>query len=223
MDWELAIRKNRQALAMIIAGLVDLVAMVDGAGMLPRPLHRFICRVLRSAESALRRLIVIVAALHRKAEAAETGAAAKRVLPDFSTFARGQNRASFALIDPRKSFGGSAQPFRTPPPQHALPQISVPGLTNRVQPERPDERLQAANICRRIEKLQKALKTLPRQARRLNRLMAGAKKPNPGPDGSGRSVPATRRDTDDARATRSMICCRNVTGWRVRFARHNFF
>ena len=55
MDWELAIRKNREALAMIIAGLVDLVALADGAGMLPRPLHRFICRVLRPAESALRR------------------------------------------------------------------------------------------------------------------------------------------------------------------------
>ena len=27
MDWELAIRKNREALAMIIAGLVDLVAL----------------------------------------------------------------------------------------------------------------------------------------------------------------------------------------------------
>ena len=182
MDWDLAIRKNRQALAMIIAGLVDLVALADGAGMLPRPLHRFICRVLRPAESALRRLIVIVAAqLHRKAEAGETGAAAKRPLPDFSSFARGQNRASFALIDPRKSFGEAERAFRTPCRKHALPQISVPGLTDRVQPERLDERLQAANICRRIEKLQKALKTLPRQVRRLNRLMARREKAKPGP------------------------------------------
>ena len=74
MDWELAIDRNKQALAMIIAGLVDLVALVDGAGSLPRPLHRFICRDLRPAESALRRLIVIVAAqMHRKARTAEKG------------------------------------------------------------------------------------------------------------------------------------------------------
>ena len=182
MDWQLAIDRNKQALAMIIAGLVDLVALVDSAGMLPRPLHRFICRVLRPAESALRRLIVITAArLRQKPETAEKGEAAKRPLPDFSSFGRGQNRAAFALIDPRKSFGEAERAFRTPPPQHALPQISVPGLTDRVQPERLDERLQAANICRRIEKLQKALKTLPRQARRLNRLMARREKAKPGP------------------------------------------
>ncbi len=179
MDWELAIRKNRQALAMIIAGLI---ALVDGAEMLPRPLHRFVCRVLRPAESALRRLIVIVAAgLRRKADPAEKGAADKRPLPDFSSFSRGQNRAAFALIDPRKSFGGSGRVFRLPVPAGALPQISVPGLTDRIEWTKPDDRLEAKTLSRRIEKLERALKTLPRQARRLNRLMLRRAKAKPGP------------------------------------------
>ncbi len=179
MDWELAIERNKQALAKIIAGLT---ALVDGAEMLPRPLHRFVCRVLRPAESALRRLIVIVAAgLLKKAEAAANGAADKRPLPDFSHFARGQNRAAFALIDPRKSFGESGRAFRVPVPKHALPQISVPGLTDRIEWTKSDERLEAASLSRRIEKLERALKTLPRQARRLNRLMARREKAKPGP------------------------------------------
>ncbi len=179
MDWELAIDRNKQALAKIIAGLI---ALVDGADMLPRPLHRFICRVLRPAESALRRLIVIVAAgLLKKTEAAEKGAADKRPLPDFVDFARGQNRAAFALIDPRKSFGESGRAFRMPVPKHALPQISVPGLTDRIEWARSDDRLEAASLSRRIEKLERALKTLPRQARRLNRLMARREKAKPGP------------------------------------------
>ncbi len=179
MNWELAIERNKQALAKIIAGLT---ALVDGAEMLPRPLHRFVCRVLRPAESALRRLIVIVAAsLQKKTEAAENGAADKRPLPDFSSFARGQNRAAFALIDPRKSFGESGRAFQISPPQHALPQISVPGLTDRIEWAKSEERLEAKTLSRRIDRLKRALKTLPRQARRLNRLMARRAEAEPGP------------------------------------------
>ncbi len=140
MDWELAIERNRQALAVIIA-----------------------------------------ARQRQKPEAAANGAADKRPLPDFSRFARGQNRAAFALIDPRKSFGGSGRAFRIPVPAGALPQISVPGLTERIEWTKPDGRLQAANISRRIEKLERALKSLPRQARRLNRLMLRRAKAEPGP------------------------------------------
>src|SRR5262245_36318940 len=82
MDWNLAIDKNRAALkailamlvAMIAAGGVDLRAKEDagtadadprGAGdrpaTLPRHLHRFVLRLLRPAESAVRRLIIIAA------------------------------------------------------------------------------------------------------------------------------------------------------------------
>ena len=156
---------------MIIAGLI---AMVDGAETLPRPLHRFVCRVLRPAESALRRLIVIVATgLRKKAEAAEKGAAeTKKPLPDFSSFARGQNRGVFALIDPRKRFCATVRPLGAHQSNIGTPRISLPGLADAARPVKPDKQSQAQALSRRIEKLERALNSLPRQARRLNRLMA---------------------------------------------------
>lgn len=68
MDWNLAIEKNREALKRILAMLVAMAGLpvlrtgADVAGpTLPRHLHRFVLRLLRSAEAATRRLIVIAA------------------------------------------------------------------------------------------------------------------------------------------------------------------
>ena len=63
MDWDLAIKRNSEALKEIIAGLF---AMLELAGLatvarLPRSVHSAVLRVLRPAESAVRRLIVIAA------------------------------------------------------------------------------------------------------------------------------------------------------------------
>src|SRR5262245_29546170 len=62
MDWTLAIEKNLEALKRILA---MLVAMVEFSGTrtdtLPRHLHRFVLRLLRPAEAAARRLIIIAA------------------------------------------------------------------------------------------------------------------------------------------------------------------
>ena len=63
MDWDLAIKRNSEALKGIIA---DLFAMLEFAGLatvarLPRSVHSAVLRVLRPAESAVRRLIVIAA------------------------------------------------------------------------------------------------------------------------------------------------------------------
>ena len=63
MDWDLAIKRNSEALKGIVA---DLFAMLELAGLatvarLPRSLHSAVLRVLRPAESAVRRLIVIAA------------------------------------------------------------------------------------------------------------------------------------------------------------------
>ena len=69
MNWQLAIEKNHEALKRILAMLVALAGMTagadrnrDGGGKtLPRHLHRFVLRLLRPAESATRRLIIIAA------------------------------------------------------------------------------------------------------------------------------------------------------------------
>src|SRR6187401_25372 len=71
MDWHLAIEKNREALKRVLAMLVAMAGLavlpagdrVDwrSAPTLPRHLHRFVLRLLRPAEAAARRLIIVAA------------------------------------------------------------------------------------------------------------------------------------------------------------------
>jgi hypothetical protein len=62
-DWPRAIERNRDALTAILATLFAMLGLQAGAtlGRTPRQLHRAVLRVLRPAESATRRLIVIAA------------------------------------------------------------------------------------------------------------------------------------------------------------------
>jgi hypothetical protein len=63
MDWYLAIKRNSEVLVEIVADLFALLglALTDTAARLPWPAYRAALRVLRPAESALRRLIFIAA------------------------------------------------------------------------------------------------------------------------------------------------------------------
>ncbi len=152
----------------------------NGGGHITRTLlRRSILRILRPAESALRRLIVVVAAMLSQ-KARERGGGGvdekKTQLPDFSSFATYDTLPAFQLIDPRKPIDGMMRPVA-----NGIPRISVPGVFDPVPLKKPDHTLQAVNLVRRIRKLQYALATLPRQARRLNRLMARRSKAEPGP------------------------------------------
>ena len=63
MDWDLAIKRNSEALKGIIAELFAMLGLDDDITLsrISHPLHRAVLRVLRPAESAVRRLIVIAA------------------------------------------------------------------------------------------------------------------------------------------------------------------
>src|SRR6478752_5922372 len=79
MDWQLAIEKNREALKRVLAMLVAMAGLSDfvtggnavmagdhadrraAQATLPRHLHRFVLRLLRPAEAAARRLIIVAA------------------------------------------------------------------------------------------------------------------------------------------------------------------
>ena len=63
MDWDLAIKRNSKALKSIIEVLFALLGLdgTDAASRIPRSLHSAVLGVLRPAESAVRRLIVIAA------------------------------------------------------------------------------------------------------------------------------------------------------------------
>ena len=61
MDWDLAIKRNSKALKAIIEVLFALLGLDggDAAQRIPRSLNSAVLRVLRPAESAVRRLIVV--------------------------------------------------------------------------------------------------------------------------------------------------------------------
>ena len=63
MDWDLAIKRNSKALKGIIEVLFALLGLdgTDAASRIPRSLHSAVLGVLRPAESAVRRLIVVAA------------------------------------------------------------------------------------------------------------------------------------------------------------------
>ena len=62
-SWDLAIKRNSEALKGIIEALFAMLGL-DGrstVARMPQPPHRAVLRVLRPAESAVRRLIVVAA------------------------------------------------------------------------------------------------------------------------------------------------------------------
>jgi hypothetical protein len=63
MDWDFSIERNRGMLLPHIAALFARIGLVDGGSVerVSRPLYRKVSDLLRSAESAVRRLIIVMA------------------------------------------------------------------------------------------------------------------------------------------------------------------
>ena len=193
MDWDLAIRRNREALLRILAGLFALVGLPEGetadsSHTLPRHLHAHARRILRAAESAIRRLVVIAA----REVVVETRPAGER--PDFAALRNKNGRApaeadapaalripAFPLLDPLKRY--SFKPPRRGP--KSFPRICVVGYSEPAPiPEKPvvspDDPVDATDLCRRLLSSRRALANLSREARRLARWQARDKiKPGP--------------------------------------------
>ncbi|MGE3993741.1 hypothetical protein [Pseudorhodoplanes sp.] len=170
MDWDRAIERNSEALKVIVAALFAMLGLAGGGTVarLPRPLHRAVLRVLRPAESALRRLIVI-AARDLKPKPAPARLKPQGVIP------RGAgHRRSFQLFDRRKRFVSSRKPGGPPP----VPRIHIFGSDSwfAIRPPAPpapppdDGRIDGRRLASRLAALKDALDDLPRQARRLVRI-----------------------------------------------------
>jgi hypothetical protein len=176
MDWDLAIKRNSEALKGIVEALFAMLGLVGSAtvGRIPQPLHRAVLRVLRPAESAMRRLIVIAA------RGLVVEVATSRPMPKGHMIGKGSApRSSFQLFDPRKNFAELRQhrrrPARNPPRIHFFgsdPRVAA--LWPSPQPVAdpappPDGLVNAARLSRRLQALKLALEDLPRQAKRLAR------------------------------------------------------
>ena len=176
MDWDLAIKRNSEALKGIIEALFDMLGIVGEAtvGRIPHSLHSAVLLVLRPAESAVRRLIVIAA------RGLVVKVAPSRPMPKGLKIGKGGTpRSSFQLFDTRKDFPELRQ-HRIKYAKHP-PRILFLGPDSRVDdlwpapqpvaepPRPPDGLVNAERLSRRLNALKSALEDLPRQARRLAR------------------------------------------------------
>ncbi|MGE3363872.1 MAG: hypothetical protein AB7I34_10525 [Rhizobiaceae bacterium] len=191
MDWNLAIERHSEALKRIVAMLFAMAGLSDSdLRTLPRPLHRAVLRLLRPAESAVRRLIIIFALTapegsKEKATPARLPTKPKPTPAPLWTLGRADiappaeskpkttteaaRRYAFPLIDPLR------RPFRRSmryTPAHLEPRIWASGGADRAplpSPPSPDAPVNAARLGLRITALAEALDDLPGQARRFER------------------------------------------------------
>ena len=176
MDWDLAIKRNSKALKSIIEVLFALLGLdgSDAALRIPRSLHSAVLGVLRPAESAVRRLIVIAA------RNVVVKLAPSRPMAEGRKIGKGGANSpfSFPLFDPRKRL----KPVRAMKVRRLEPRIHFFDYDPRVSalfpaprpvvelPPPPDGLASATRLHRRLQALKLALNDLPRQAKRLVRL-----------------------------------------------------
>ncbi len=164
MDWTLGIDRQREALARMVAAL--LVMAGDG-GVLPRHVRTGIWRVLRPAEAAFRRLVVVVKVVLKIEAAVAVRRGPVPAIPRASGDAVARIPA-FALFDVRKSFKArSSVKGRKPVPRiRFFDEVQV---FEPVVVISPDDAVSAAHLMRRLRALNAALGDVPKQARRLAR------------------------------------------------------
>ena len=175
MDWDLAIKRNSEALKEIIAGLFAMLELAGGitVSRIPQSLHSAVRRVLYPAESAVRRLIVIAArGLVVKLASPRP---ASRPKPVGAIRKGGGSRLSFQLFDTRKNFPELRQPrikYAKHPPRILF--FHEHSRVDDLWPSRPvaapppsDGLVNAVPLTRRLQILKSAFEDLPRQARRI--------------------------------------------------------
>ncbi len=148
---------------------------------LPRYLHLMVMRLLRPAEAATRRLVVLVAAYLTPPQAPaprrEKPLRWRRMheplqppQPDTTIRLPG-----FRLFDPKRRVPGPRRPRR-----NSIPRISVPGWMEPAplpKPRSAFDELDATRLAARLSALAAALDDLPRHARRLARWRASLPRP----------------------------------------------
>jgi hypothetical protein len=175
MDWDLAIKRNSEALKGIIVALFAMLGIegTETVGRIPHRLHRAVLRVLRPAESAFRRLIVVAA------RGLVVKVAPSRPMPKGKIGkGSGPSRPAFRLCDKRIFFPELSQRriryCKNPPRIHVYPYDSMVALPRPVVPfpPPPDGLVNGARITRRLQALKLALDDLTGQARRMARWRA---------------------------------------------------
>lgn len=195
MDWTFAIERHRGQLLHLIVGLFAMIGLTEGVAIerLSRPLYRMALRILRPAEAAVRRLI-IVAARDIVVKPRPRRPAPKRPIGSRSGQAQrsseGQGRRPpFNLVDPqmrsdagkvrrRRRKGSGVGPrihvFGYDPriPEFLRGQVSPPAPASQQIGNLHDDTVSAKRLCRRLFAIIGALKNMEREAIRYARWLA---------------------------------------------------
>ena len=188
MDLPAAIDSDKQALLRIVAGLFAMLGLTasESGSQAPqriaRSLHGMIGFVLRPAESAVRRLIVLVSLTLRPR--AVPVRAMPATLPEvLAGSGKGKSVCAFRLFDPRLRLVNRGK--KSAKKARAMPRISFFGdgevRTIALGGPTPKNRdsdglIEPAALLRRLAALKSALDDLPHQARRLARALARRQK-----------------------------------------------
>ena len=176
MDWSLAMERNREALHRIVLALFAMIGLAEGVSVerLPWPLYRAVLALLRPAEAAVRRLIVVAArGMVVKPPAVRAAPTGPIII------GTGGGRVSFRLHDPRRASWNRGHPGRGPEPRIRVfdggfdPRVAL--LLTQARPAPAPEQnnaVNAQNLCHRLAAIKGALEDLPRQARRYVRWRA---------------------------------------------------
>jgi hypothetical protein len=164
MDWDIVISRNQALLVRIIAALFAMLPNPEAHGdaTLQRSLFYSILAVLRSAESAVRRLIVIAArGIKAKPRSSRTFPLGS-VFPNHSAPMR---VPTFNLIDPLKTFSLDGEPN---------PMFSFVEIGSAVSPKIQfiETSVNTTMLLNRLRAIRLALDNLPKQACRLARWRA---------------------------------------------------
>lgn len=177
MDWDLALKRNREDLLRVVAMLFAMAGLAAGATAptLSRSVKNALYRVLRPAEAAFRRLVFIRAQGLVVPEPAPRSAPEGRTNRQESSRGKGTSIPGFPLFDARKRFGQD----RRKRPAGSGPRIlffdgSDPDFTayDEADAAHADDTVAAHHLLTRIETLREALGDLSGQAVRLARALA---------------------------------------------------
>jgi hypothetical protein len=179
MNWPLAISRNRTALLAVVAAIAALIGGRVGGGTIARSLRNAALALLRPAEAAARRLIVICARGLVVAPRHAPGFLSWPVLCDGRDDAALSGAApppAFRLFDRRKRFVPLFRPLKPAgvPRIRAFwgPPAQPPAANTQAMRPDPDAPVDATRLRLRLAALERALADLPRQARRLARWRA---------------------------------------------------
>ncbi|MEO3997414.1 hypothetical protein [Mesorhizobium sp. CAU 1732] len=177
MDWNAAIETNRQALKRVLASLVALAGITDGGvdrtATLPRLLHRTVLRLLRPAEAAARRLIIVAARDMAPPPARKATPPAPVVhLKPGTTPKNPAKTLPLPLFDPLPRWREHRRSAASGVPRIRIPGFSAPSMLVLRRPPRANDPVDAARLALRLQALGRALDDLPAHARRFARWRA---------------------------------------------------